>query len=295
MLNMFVYFFAKNYIQPAKADVELCGEAGRVNRANLGLDYYDCGDELPDIKEVTTNTVTYIDGLPVLFDKNKNPIQFEVDGYPIGGVDYTNASDPQAFTEEGKPVVIISASELYVVEGGGILEGGLPAVLSDTVAVGDSNCTNPVMPTMQYPSKLADAINKYIDDYPVDNSPFSGFGSDFVQAGRNYQVNPLLLVAHATIETRLGTSGSGIEDGSNNAFGRHAGEGQPNVRAFYKYDSFQESLYIQANYMKQVYINQGLVTLEPYLQKYAESWREYIPKATRIMNKIAQDAEMECE
>ncbi len=302
LLNIFVYFFAKNYIQPVKADVELCGEAGRVNRAHLDIYSYDCEDELPDIKEAVSNTVTYIDGLPVLFDKDKNPIQFEEDGYPLGSVDYNNASDPQAFTEEGTPVVIVSANELYVVEGGGIVEGGVPAVLSDTAVIGSNSCTTPIIPTILNPNKLAEAINGYIRSRNP-NSPLNGYGSDFVQAGRNFQVNPMLIVAHAQWETGFGKEGSGIEKGSNNAFGRTATSDQPGIEAgkykWYKFESFQESIYGQASFMKRVYINQGKTDIVSYVNKYAppneNDTVKYIKEITRIMNKIAQDAEMECE
>ncbi|MCA9349423.1 glucosaminidase domain-containing protein [Candidatus Saccharibacteria bacterium] len=294
LVNIFIYFFAKNYIQPVKADVELCGEAGRVNRINLGIEYYDCEDELPEIPQKVENTVTFVEGIPQLYDKENNLIEFDQDGYPLGVVDYTNVADPQAFTEDGKPVVIYGIDALYIVTGGGIVEDGIPAKLSDVVVVGANACTTPLMPNIIETQKLADVINEYIKS-KNPGSPFVGFGSDFVQAGMDYQVNPLLIVAHAFIETNFGQAGSGISNGSHNAFGRTAGEGQPSAGGFYKYDSFQESLYQQAYYMKKKYIDIGLSSLELYLKEYAEGWREYIPKATKVMNEVAKNAEMTCD
>ena len=134
------------------------------------------------------------------------------------------------------------------------------------------------------PQKLAEGINGFIDSTGID-SPYKGMGSDFIQAGGQAGINPLILIGEAMTESSLGTAIPCPE--GHNAFGREATSSQPNcavvssngnLTPWYIYDSWKDSLYGQAQYVYDVYVNpngscpeckNSPLSFEAYLNKYS--------------------------
>lgn len=123
-------------------------------------------------------------------------------------------------------------------------------------------------------------LGKVIDEYTASkgfgSAPLANLGSKFVSGSKRAGVNPFLLVQIAIQESGYGKA---IPDNSFNSFGRTATASQPNVstagRLWYKYDSFADSLDgggtkdDQPSYLKKVYIDEGKITIEDIIMKYA--------------------------
>ncbi len=105
------------------------------------------------------------------------------------------------------------------------------------------------LPAISDANKLATTIDEYIQKYKPD-APLNGMGKYFVQGGMRSGINPLLVVAHAQVESQFGTASTSFNaQGAHNAFGRTATDRQPGVetnRRWYKWESWQASLYSTA-------------------------------------------------
>lgn len=121
--------------------------------------------------------------------------------------------------------------------------------------------------------RFAQAINDWIQKNQ-SNSPLNGMGAQAVSSGKRSGINPIMPIIIAKMETQLGTTqnGSGISGGSNNAYGRMAANGQPNVGKWYKWDSWEASLSSEDDmyaYLKRVYANEINVSITAVMMKYA--------------------------
>jgi N-acetylmuramoyl-L-alanine amidase len=169
-------------------------------------------------------------------------------------------------------------------------------------ATGTSGGNYPVkVPLIKNPKKLADAIDSYIKS-TAPTSPMNGLGKYFIQGGMRAGINPLLAVAQSQKESGFGTAGISL-NGSKNAMGRRATSRQPNVNLWYKYDSWEASLYAAAypasggidqpddwfQYVSRVYAAQ-LTNLHDFAYKYAppseNKTEQYIKDVTTYSNNV---------
>ncbi len=147
-------------------------------------------------------------------------------------------------------------------------------------ALGNS-CYSLKTPPINDAGGLADAINKFIVDGGGGSSPFAGLGPQIVESSIRYGVNPMLVASIARKESGFGTTGT-VTIKANNAFGRQASESQPHLDStsngkithWYKWDSFAASVdindaYSEPQYLLDVYISQGLTTIDAAINKYA--------------------------
>ncbi|HSX14800.1 MAG TPA: C39 family peptidase [Candidatus Saccharimonadales bacterium] len=92
----------------------------------------------------------------------------------------------------------------------------------------------PRFPKVSDTKELATRIEDFIQK-TVPGSPFKGLGSQIVELGQKYDVNPAFEVADANAETSLGTTGSGrapqYDVNGIGVYGGKAGSNYPNVLA----------------------------------------------------------------
>ncbi len=159
-----------------------------------------------------------------------------------------------------------------------------------TVHQGVNQCLGIALPAISDPQKVADAINKYIQEFEQrtgKSSPFHGLGSSFVSGAQSGGVNPFLATAHLFHESGFATAPEGwhtTTPPSFNAFGRSAAPTQPNttytrpdgsVRLVYRWNSWQDSLdgpenwfkYIRAVYLENYKIDPN--NLPGFIARYA--------------------------
>ena len=114
----------------------------------------------------------------------------------------------------------------------------------------------------------------------------------FFKAGEMYDVDPYLIMAIAQLESQMGKR---MPPNSYNLFGRICGYGHECVRArdvttenhlsWIKFSSFEEAIFDEAKYLREKYLDQGLITIEAIGNKYAEDplWAS---KIRTIMDKL---------
>lgn len=149
----------------------------------------------------------------------------------------------------------------------------LHAVLYDSVfydpsAVSGTSgnaCQSLALPQISDNTAFAAAIDNYIKANSV-SSPLAGMGTNFVNAGTQYGVNPAYVVAIAQKESSLGVA---IPAGTYNAWGRTAAAGQPASGRWYQYTSWAQAVDQQTSFMKTRYLDQGLVTIDQITPTYA--------------------------
>lgn len=129
------------------------------------------------------------------------------------------------------------------------------------------------------PHKFAEAINTWIRNNSPDNSPFRKIkaGELAIAGGKRAGVNPILPIIISRMESSYGTAIPTAD--SHNAYGRTATASQPHVfvgtRRWYKWDSFEQSLYDTSNdndmymYIKDVYSNEIEQGITQVMLKYA--------------------------
>ena len=91
------------------------------------------------------------------------------------------------------------------------------------------------------------------------NSPMAPYSYNFILAGRQYGVNPVLIVAISGIESSFGQN----LIAPYNAWGRKAKGGGYN-----KYKDWKEAIFDQAFYIKTHYFDEGLITVDQIAPKY---------------------------
>lgn len=110
------------------------------------------------------------------------------------------------------------------------------------------------------------------------NSPMAPFSAEFVLAGKKYGINPKLIVAISGIESSFGQKLAGPY----NAWGRKAKGG-----GYKSYSSWKEAIWDQAAYLKRVYIDKGLITVEQIAPKYCPpNYKVWTAKVKLFMSLI---------
>lgn len=119
-------------------------------------------------------------------------------------------------------------------------------------------------PTVQGSIRLA----KHNDSYDemvrkvnaiLANRPMRGLGKTIVDAGLQYNVDPYFIAAIAIHESGAGQN----MINTNNPFGRRAKGG-----GWMAWNSFEEAIYNQANYLSYRYLDRGLNTIEKISRVY---------------------------
>lgn len=106
-------------------------------------------------------------------------------------------------------------------------------------------------------STIVATIDKFLAGYPL-----AGSGQTFLDAGKQYNVDPYFLVAIATEESGRGTSG--LARSQNNFFGRKSGGG------WASYTSKSAGITNEAQYISEIYLNVGLNNIDSIGRKYCE-------------------------
>lgn len=164
--------------------------------------------------------------------------------------------------------IILILALLYVLSQFGIL-GNRP-FLSGPLSNGAISCN------VAYPVDADEgAMANYINSIIPSGSPLSGLGANFVATAKAGNKNPLFVAFFAKKESSWGVAGWPAQN-ANNPFGRKAGSGQPsaispNGAAWYNFSSFAEAIDKQGPFLKSVYQDQGLHSIEQIINKYAPS------------------------
>lgn len=115
----------------------------------------------------------------------------------------------------------------------------------------------------QVTGRLAPALDAYLRKH---NSPLAGLGSQFVQFGQQYGVDPRLLVSIAGAETSLGTYGPSQK--IHNPFGMGPG---------ISYGNYGQAIAAAAKNLGQNYLGKGLKTIPQIQGKWAPSGADNDP------------------
>jgi beta-N-acetylglucosaminidase len=102
----------------------------------------------------------------------------------------------------------------------------------------------------------------------------SGYAEDFVDAGEKYNVDPFLMASIATLETGWGKAP--VLTKYKNISGRY----DSSKKTHYVYTDVKDSIYDQARFLRQNYLDKGLTTIEAIGAKYAPPGASNDPKGT---------------
>lgn len=153
-------------------------------------------------------------------------------------------------------------------------------------------------PTNADEKKMTDYINSIIPS----GSPLHNLGKNFVSSGKAGNKNPLFIAFFAQKESSWGTKGIATRD-TFNPFGRTATSSQPHVticndegecRNWYKFASWEAAVNEQGPYLKEVYQDQGLHTIQGIINKYAppneNDTQTYIAEVRNFISSHTQKA-----
>lgn len=165
-----------------------------------------------------------------------------------------------------------------------------------------TKCNTLLYPPVKDETKFAVAINGYIMLYGQPRSPLNGLGSVFLDAGKKFNINPAYVINIARKESSFGLY---VPPGSYNPYGRTATESQPHVdfngRLWYRSDSWAASATDESDYLKVVYADLGLITVEQITYKYAppgeNNTEQYIKQMNSWINEVIKMAgdSLECQ
>lgn len=203
-----------------------------------------------------------------------NSLQVE----PVANKTYVNTtvlSLRQTYDPDSPVLIEIPISEILVVtekvsngwyktsyngRTGYVLGSYIKEVVTGAPLNGDRNSYQFIDLRTQSPV-TAQQINDYIaknykntqsyEKYGVD-SVLLGQGQNFIDAGKQYGVNPLYLAAHAIHESDFGTSAISVS--KNNLFGFGSYDATAYI-ASYKFDSVKDNIFFIAREMKHTYLN----------------------------------------
>jgi len=105
-----------------------------------------------------------------------------------------------------------------------------------------------------------EAINKLSNFLEGGLKPYA---ADFVEAGEKYNVDPFLTASIAMLETGRGTAP--VLTKHKNVSGRYDSA----RKTHYTYSNLRDSIYDQARFLRQNYLNRGLTTFKDIGNKYA--------------------------
>jgi len=116
-----------------------------------------------------------------------------------------------------------------------------------------------VYPAGVNPEEIGPRLDEYMRNQ-VSSSPLVGKGLIFAQAGKQWNINPALMIAIAQQESQLGTAGGGPP--KKNPFGW----GCPPCISF---SSWDEAISQVTENMRKNYLNEGKITIEQIGNKWA--------------------------
>lgn len=158
-------------------------------------------------------------------------------------------------------IAILAVIAIFIIIGGLALMTGLTGNNSGdmTVASGGQSLSCP-------PGLDINAAGQCLDSYMksvVPSSPLIGQGITFAKSGKQYNVNPALMVAIGKQESSLGTKGIVLSNPYNYYGMTKAGGG------WASYSSWEESITNHARYLRENYLNENLDTIAQIGAKYA--------------------------
>lgn len=119
---------------------------------------------------------------------------------------------------------------------------------------------------------------RFYDKYLTSKkSPMAGLGATLVAAGRQYSINPSLVVAIAGVESSFGVYNANAY----NAWGRKAKGG-----SYEAFASWEDAVYNQTQYLRIKYYNIGLTTLVAIGSKYAPGNSSWPGKVQHFLDDI---------
>jgi len=119
---------------------------------------------------------------------------------------------------------------------------------------------------------------KFYDGYLTSKrSPMTGLGATLVSAGRQFSVNPDLVVAISGVESTFGRHNAGAF----NAWGRKAKGG-----GYESFASWEEAVFNQTQYLRIKYFNEGRTVPVAIGAKYAPGNGSWPGKVTFFLNDI---------
>jgi hypothetical protein len=125
------------------------------------------------------------------------------------------------------------------------------------------------------------SVQYYLNRY---QSPMRGTGESLVQAAREFEVDPFLILAIAQCETNLGKKSP---EGCYNPFGLGI-YGQKKIC----FTSWEESYQLMAKTLRKKYLDQGLTTPEQIMEKYCPvSLEEKDGHWAKCVNRFKKEAE----
>ena len=116
-----------------------------------------------------------------------------------------------------------------------------------------------------------DAISKLSNFLEGGLKPYA---ADFVEAGEKYNVDPFLTASIAMLETGRGTAP--VLTKYKNVSGKY----DSGTKTHYAYSNVRDSVYDQARFLRQNYLNRGLTTFNDIGAKYAPAGAANDPKGT---------------
>jgi len=129
----------------------------------------------------------------------------------------------------------------------------------------------------QQANKGLDAARFYNSYLALKQSPMRGLGVTFVTAGRQYKVNPEIVIAIAGVESGFGKHCAN----SFNAWGRKSKGG-----GYQGFSSWKESIINQTSYLRERYYNSGLTSLQGIGNKYAPGNGSWPGKVSHFLGDI---------
>lgn len=120
---------------------------------------------------------------------------------------------------------------------------------------------------------------KFYDNYlSSKGSPMTGLGATLVAAGRQYSINPGLVVAISGVESSFGKHNANAF----NAWGRKAKGGG----GYQGFASWEAAVFNQTQYLRIKYFDLGLTTLYQIGSKYAPGNSTWPPKVQHFLDDI---------
>lgn len=141
------------------------------------------------------------------------------------------------------------------------------------------NLTDITSPSNLTSDQFNQIIKKYLLSIGKDHSKMFGIGNALVKIEKEYQVNGLLCLAVASLESGYGTSNSAYTN--NNLFGLIGSNG------LMKFDSVDECIIYWGKLIRNYYIDNGLYTIYAIGTKYCPESDTWVGNVSYLMKEYA--------
>jgi len=199
-------------------------------------------------------------------------------------------------------LAVLAVAALIVVAIIAIISVLGPLGLGNRPSLSGNPYDSPFDCNVEYPQSANEqAMAAYINSIIPSDSPLQGLGKNFVSTAKAGNKNPLFIAHFAKKESSWGMAGiargvkvNGITVPTHNPFGRKAGSGQPNAGGWYKFSSWEEAINLQGPFLKSVYQDKGLHTIQGIINKYCPpsecDTQTYIAEARTFISTNTQKA-----